>query len=118
MALRLNSLKTRTALAISSVIVVILVANAVYLILTKQRELRRDIEDRALTFAQLTRAPICAGYETYYASGFYKFRELMRDYLRLNQDVQRIYIISVSGEVLFDSQELDDGAPRAEGTPA
>src|SRR5437868_4830774 len=103
MALRLNSLKTRTALAISSVIVVILVANAVYLILTKQRELRRDIEARALTFAQLSRAPICAGYDTYYASGFFKFRELMREYLGLDQDVERVLIIGVSGELLFDS---------------
>src|SRR5947209_5883862 len=35
MRLRLNSLKTRTAVAIASVIVAILVVNAVYLILTK-----------------------------------------------------------------------------------
>ena len=36
MRLRLNSLKTRTAVAIASVIVAILVANGVYLILTKR----------------------------------------------------------------------------------
>ena len=117
MAFRLNSLKTRTAVAMSSVIVVILLVNAVYLILTKRAELRHDIEDRALTFAQLTRAPICTGYETYYASGFYKFRELMRDYLKLNGDVERILIISVSGQILFDSAELDEGSPRSETAP-
>jgi hypothetical protein len=41
----------------------------------------------------------------------------MRDYLHLNADVERILIISVNGQVLFDSEELDDGAPRGEGAP-
>ena len=49
MPLRLNSLKTRTAVAIASVIAVILVANAVYLILTKRGELRRQTEGQAMT---------------------------------------------------------------------
>src|SRR5262245_45728822 len=108
MALRLNSLKTRMALTTTLVIVVILVANAVYLTLNKRAELRRDIEERATIFALLTRQPICEGYETYYNSGFYKFRELMKDYLLLEPDVERIQIVSVGGDVLFDSSELED----------
>ena len=85
-----------------------------YLILTKRAELRKGIEERALTFALLTRAPICAGYETYYASGFYKFRELMRDLPDAsNPDVERILIINVNGQVLFDSRELDEARPPA-----
>jgi len=115
MALRLNSLKTRTALAIASMIVAILVVNAFYLILTKRTELRRDIENRARLFAQLTRTPVCVGYDLYYASGFYKFRELMRDHLRLNPDVERILIVNVNGKILFDSNELDEANPRGEG---
>ena len=80
MRLRLNSLKTRTAVAIASVIVVILVANAVYLILTKRAELRKQTEDLALKFALLTCDRIAGGYETYDTEGF-KFRELMRETL-------------------------------------
>jgi signal transduction histidine kinase/DNA-binding response OmpR family regulator len=118
MPFRLNSLKTRTAVAMSSVIVVILVFNAVYLILSERTKLRRGIEDRALTFALLTRAPICTGYEMYYASGFYKFRELMRDVLRLDQDVEKILIVNVNGQVLFDSSELDEPSTQRTGTPA
>ncbi len=108
MVLRLESLKTRTALAIASVVVMILVANAVYLIFTKRSEIRRDVEARAMTFAQLTKAPICTGFETFYASGYYKFRELMLSTMRLNDDVERILIVNVSGQVLFDSGELDE----------
>ena len=64
MVLRLHSLKTRTALALSSVIVAILVFNGVYMILTKREELRKGIEEDALAFARLTRAPISAAFLT------------------------------------------------------
>jgi signal transduction histidine kinase len=108
MAYRLDSLKTRTALAIASVVVVILVANAVYLIVAKRSEIRRDVQARAVTFAQLTKAPLCTGYETFYASGYYKFRELVLSTMSLNEDVERILIVNVNGQVLFDSEELDE----------
>src|SRR5687768_9793109 len=115
MTLRFNSLKTRTALAMSAVIVAILLANALYMILTKRAELREGIEQRALTFALLTRAPICTGYETYKDSGFSKFRDLMRDLLKLDADVVRITILNVNGQVLFDTESLNDSAPPLAG---
>lgn len=108
MALRPNSLKLRTALALSSLVVVALVLNAFYLILTKRSELRLDIQDRGVQFASLTAQPLCVGYETYYRSGYYKFRELVRDLLELNPDVVRLKIINVDGRVLFDSLELEE----------
>ncbi len=116
MALRLNSLKTRTAAAISLMIVAVLTINALYLVLTKRKELRRDIESRAKLFASLTSKPVCVGYETYYASGFYKFQELIGSYLALEPDLERVRIINVNGKILFDSAELADGAGQREGT--
>src|SRR5687768_7948109 len=117
MTLRFNSLKTRTALAMSAVIVAILLANALYLILSKRGELRRGIENRALTFALLTRAPICTGYETYKDSGFDKFRELMQDLLTLDPDIVRVEIMNVNGQVLFDSASLEAAPRSAASTP-
>jgi signal transduction histidine kinase/DNA-binding response OmpR family regulator len=111
MALRLNSLKTRTALAVTLVIVITLALNAVYLIVTKQAEMRAQIESEARTFAQLTKAPICVGYDGFYRSGFYKFRELVRDAMTLNRDVERIQIIDVNGQVLFDSGDAEEPVP-------
>ena len=116
MTLRFNSLKTRTALAMSAVIVAILLANALYLILTKRAELRKGIEERALTFALLTRAPIGAGYETYRDSGFSRFRELMRDLLTLDADVVRIAIMNVNGQILYDTSDASAASPA--GVPA
>jgi hypothetical protein len=116
MAIRLNGLKARFALATTMVVAAALVANAAYLVLAKRSELRRDIEQRGNTFALVTRQPICEGYETYYASGFYKFRELMKEYLKLEPDVEKIQIADINGRILFDSAELDDTAPRREGS--
>jgi signal transduction histidine kinase/DNA-binding response OmpR family regulator len=116
MALRLRNLKTRTAVSIASVIVAILVANALYLILTKRVELRKDIENRALLFASLASKPLCVGYELYYSSGFYKFQELLSYYLNLEADVERVLIINVNGKILFDSADLADGKERSGAT--
>jgi signal transduction histidine kinase/DNA-binding response OmpR family regulator len=115
---RLRSLKTRTALALSSVIVAILVFNGVYMILSKRGELRKGIEEDALTYARLTRAPMASAFLSFYASDFYKFRELMRDLLAMNRDVTRVRIANTAGQVRFDSRELQDvSRPPAPGAP-
>ena len=110
----LGSLKARTAVTTSLVLAAILVAHGIYLIVTKQMELRRDIERRADVFARLTREPICQAYDTYYMSGFYKFRERVRRYLELEPDVDRVRLLSVNGRVLFDSSAMDETGPVSE----
>jgi signal transduction histidine kinase/DNA-binding response OmpR family regulator len=114
MALRFNSLKTRTALAVTLVIVFTLVLNAVYLIVIRWAQMRAQIESEARIFAQLTKAPICVGYEGFYRSAFYKFRELIRGAMSLNADVERIQLVDVEGRVLFDSRDLEDATAAAE----
>jgi len=116
MRLRLNSLKTRTAVAIASVIVAILVANGVYLILTKRAELRKQTEEQAQKFALLTRDRIGSGYDTYGVQDF-KFRDLMREILHLNSDVDRIQIIDVDGRIRFDSTRMNATASHGAETP-
>src|SRR5262247_2153118 len=110
MALRFNSLKTRTALAVTLVIVFTLVLNAVYLIVTRRREMREQIESEARIFAQLTKAPICVGYDGLYHNTYEKFRELIREAMSLNANVERIQIIDTDGRILFDSGD-EDAAP-------
>jgi signal transduction histidine kinase/DNA-binding response OmpR family regulator len=117
MALRLKSLKTRTALAIASVVVVTLVINAVYLIVRKNSELRGDIERETRTFAELTKERLAIGWEEDQDRAFSKFPEAVRETLRLNTDVERILIADVNGRVLFDSTELDELDPRRQASP-
>jgi signal transduction histidine kinase/CheY-like chemotaxis protein len=114
MVLRLNSLQTRTALAIATVIVASLLANSAYLFYRQRKEIRAQIRSEAENFAQLATGSICAAYETFYTSGFYKFSELINRRMELNPDITRIRIVKVDGEVLFDSDKRDGPAAAAE----
>lgn len=108
----LGSLKTRTAVATSIIIASILLAHGVYLIVSKRVEIRKNVEDRAVQFAQLTAEPICRAHENYYASGYVKFRELVRHFMHLEPNVDRMRVIHVNGQVLFDSDTMEDTAQR------
>jgi signal transduction histidine kinase len=106
MVLRLHSLKTRTALALSSVIVAILVFNGVYMIFSKQEELRKGIEQDAVSFARLTRVPIASAFLSFHVYDFAKFRGIVQDLLAMNRDVTKLLIVDGQGQVLFDSAAL------------
>src|SRR5437667_6231204 len=114
MALRVTSLKTRTAAAIASVIAVVLVANAVYLILAKRREMREEIEERALNFAMLTRASLGSAYEASLAGDPRPLVEAARETLRRSPDLVDVSILDGLGRILFDSS----GAARPVASPA
>jgi signal transduction histidine kinase/DNA-binding response OmpR family regulator len=112
--IRYKSLKTRTAVANAFLIVVILLANAVYLVITKRSELRSDVEQRAQAFALLTRHPICEAFLDS-PSDPGRLRDVLRAYLGLEPSVDRILIAGRSGAILFDSSEA--GGTAAAGSP-
>src|SRR5574341_78673 len=94
-----QSLKVRYALIFTFFIAVILLVNALLLIYFKYREFRNDVEHRALAFARLAVKPICDGYETYFYSGYFKFRELLGDLKSSDPDVDKILIVDVNGRI-------------------
>ncbi|MEW6685229.1 MAG: hypothetical protein AB1393_03370 [Candidatus Edwardsbacteria bacterium] len=104
-----KSLKFKFALAISLLVVLILLVDAIITVITKSREMKEDITVNAQSYAEMSVKPICEGYQVYYTSGFYKFREIMLDFLRMNRNVKKIQILDVSGAVCFDSEELETG---------
>jgi signal transduction histidine kinase len=116
---RTRSLRRRFVLAISALVALVLAANSLVLALAGRPHLREDLERRAEAYAQLSVGPICKAYETYYASGYSKFRELLLDIMRLEPDLSRLAIYDTAGHLLFDSRELASqvfeparGAPR------
>lgn len=116
---RWQSLKVRYALIFSFFIAVILLFNAVLLIYFKYKEFQNDIEQRAFTFARLAVKPICDGYDTYYYSGYFKFRELMNNLMSSEPDITRVLLLDVNGRILFDSDDLKKShfIPQAEAAP-
>jgi len=104
-----RSLQTRFVLAIAALVAVVLVANGLVLAATRSSELRDDIEQHGQAYARLSVRQICEAYETYYASGYSKFREVIQETMRLEHDLVRLAIYDTGGHVLFDSRELESG---------
>lgn len=105
---RRGSLKRRFELVLGGATGVLLFLMAGTLIYVRYRDQRKLLEDNALMFAQTTNEEICQQYRIYYRSGSYKFREIVRRTMAWNPDIHRLLIISVAGEVLYDTAESPD----------
>ena len=106
--MKTRSLKRRFELVLAGVTGVLLVLVAATMVFVRYRDQKRLLENNALMFSQTTDDQICQEYRVYYHSGSYKFREIIRRTMAWNEDVHRILILSVSGEVLYDSLESID----------
>ncbi len=73
---------------------------------------RENLITQARAFAKLSAKPVGNVYSVYYDSGFLKFKELIGEILVLNPDIEKVQIISVTGEVLFDSSDLSQEKPN------
>jgi signal transduction histidine kinase len=71
---------------------------------------KNSLLNQARAFSTLSTQPIGDTYNIYYSSGYLKFKELVEENLSLNKDIQKIQIINVDGEVLFDSNEFKTGS--------
>src|SRR5918996_4255420 len=106
MRINWQSLKIRYAAIFTLFIAVVLLFNALLLIYFKYREFQNDVEHRAYSFAKLAVKPICDGYETYFYSGYFKFRELLSSLLSSEAEILEVQIVDVNGNILFDSDDL------------
>ncbi|MCI0614708.1 cell wall metabolism sensor histidine kinase WalK [bacterium] len=106
MQFRWQSLRVRYAIFASFFIAIILIVNAVLLLWMKYSEFKKDIDERAFAFSNLAAKPVTDGYENYYFSGYFKFRELMHNLMEYEPDLIRIFLINVDGKILFDSDNL------------
>ena len=117
---RRSSLRRRFVVAITVLVAIELAALTLVLGLSSQQELRREIETGARNYAALAVGPLCEAYETYYASGHSKFRQLVGDIAERNPDLQSLEIYDTGGHLLFSTQEFDSSVftPNLEPGPA
>jgi signal transduction histidine kinase/DNA-binding response OmpR family regulator len=111
---RTRTLKRRFELVLATVTGILLVLVAATMVFVRYRDQKRLLENNALMFSETTDDQICQVYRVYYHSGSYKFREIIRRTMAWNEEVHRILILSVSGEVLYDSLESIDYNLQAE----
>jgi signal transduction histidine kinase len=106
-----RSLRTRLATLLAAIVALGLLANAAWLMLSARQRLRERLETSASLFASLATGPIGAAYDAYSDSGYFKFRQVVRDLMALLPDVTRVEIVDVEGRVRFDSRTIDEVAP-------
>ena len=103
-----TSLRRRFAIIFSALMGALLVIISGTLLFVRVRDQKELLENYALGFAKTTKDQLCNHWRLYYRSGAYKFRDIIRTQMGLNEDLYRLFILSVSGEVLFDSMESPD----------
>jgi hypothetical protein len=120
MALRPGDRKTQAILA--AVIAAGVLLNGAWVVQKERSRAGREIQQQALLFAELSRVPIATADNRLFHSGFYKFREVLKDRMRLEPSVERIQFVDMDGKIRFDSDRLDDAqasaAPVVEGPGA
>lgn len=103
-----TSLRRRFAIIFSALMGALLLIISGTLLFVRVRDQKELLETYALGFAKTTKDQLCNHWRLYYRSGAYKFRDIVRTQMGLNEDLYRLFILSVSGEVLFDSMESPD----------
>ncbi len=103
----LRSLRTRLVATFVTTLVLILVANAAYLLIAGRRANRARLEAGARQFAALATPTLAQSFDSYFHSGYFKFRQLVLDLLARSDEVTAILVCDVEGRVLFDSRDID-----------
>jgi signal transduction histidine kinase len=106
-----RSLRTRLVVMFVTTLVLILVVNAAYLLMASQREVRLRLETAARQFAILATPALGQSFDSYFNSGYFKFRQFVLDLLARSDEVTAILICDVDGRVLFDSRQAQAATP-------
>ena len=108
-----RSLRTRLVVIFGATFVVMQLANAAYLLLASRHAGRTRLEAAAHQYALIATPGIAQSFDTYFDSGYFKFRQLVIDLLARSEDVTAILICDVEGQVLFDSRRMESAPADA-----
>jgi HAMP domain-containing protein len=100
-----RSLRTRLVVMFVTTLVLIQVANAAYLLIAGRRAIRLRLETAARQFAVLATPALAQSFDSYFNSGYFKFRQFVVDLLARSDEVTAILVCDVDGHVLFDSRQ-------------
>ncbi len=103
--------KARLAAAGVSLYFVLLLLQHLLIVAFTGSAVRRQQSQDAFSYARMSARTVADAYDSYYASGYYKFREMVGDVMRMNPDIRGLSLIDVEGRVLFDSREFTEGKP-------
>lgn len=106
---------TRLAAAAVGIYLALMVLQHLLIVAFTGSARQRRYNQDAFGYARMSAKTVAEAYENYYASGYYKFRELVGDIMILNPDLRDLWLLDVEGRVLFHSAEFAQGKPSAMG---
>lgn len=98
-----RSLKVKFLFLLLIILSLVAFGISVVLIGYQNNRQRQLISEQAKGFAKLSVRPIGNAYDTYFGSGYLKFKEIVDETLKLDTNITRIQIIDVNGFLLYDS---------------
>lgn len=105
---KFNSLNKKFIFIISVFLLVIFSAVGVVTIINNIYKTRQSVSNQAVAFADLSTKPLAEAYSLYFDSGYYKFKEVFENTSSLDKNIERIQIIDVNGNIVFDSVNLGE----------
>ncbi len=100
------SFRTKIILNINILLFVFMMSLAWILVHLRARELRANTEKNGKIVASLTVGSLCEAYDSYYDTGYYKFRQRVLSLLSIDKELERVAIFTVDGKKVFDSDEF------------
>jgi PAS domain S-box-containing protein len=104
-----SSLKIKFSLFIACVLLIVFTLASLFLINQSVNFQKESLIARAENYAQLATKPLGDAYNLYNNSGVFQLNSIFQNTLKLNSTVPRIQIISVDGEVLYDTNYMQSG---------
>lgn len=102
--LKLRSIKARFIIIGIGLFILVFFLVGYIAIRIESRNIQKSSNAGVEAFARLATKPIVESYDLYFDSGYYKFAEVFSNILKLNPNIKSVQIVSVSGEIVFDSK--------------
>ena len=104
-----RSLKIKFSLIIACVLLVVFTSASLFLINQSVNFQKQSLIARAENYAELATKPLGDAYNLYNNSGVFQLDRVFQNTLKQNNTVPRIQVISVDGEVLYDTNYMQSG---------
>jgi signal transduction histidine kinase len=103
------NLKIKLIIPLLLILIIVFLISSIVIIDRESNVAKNEIVRNAESFSSLSAINVIKNYNLYYESGFFKYIEIIEDLLSLNNDVIKIQILNISGKILFDSDEIQNG---------
>ena len=91
-----TGIRRRFVIALATLVGLVVLVETAVLVVFALRHVRREIEQRALAYAELAVVPICEAYARYSESGISKLHGIVHDTAKLNPDLRAVAVYNTA----------------------